>query len=118
MLLSLVIKHTTQVLFPTLELRRLFKPVLREHRQDIELDDRTHPFVGTACFLSTAEITVADLEPASERAILCDLLVQRLDLINKSIEGLIGKRILIVPEVLLSPDITPPKEAYGVLLKE
>ena len=34
MLLSLIIKHTTQILLPALQLCRLVEPVLAEHRKN------------------------------------------------------------------------------------
>ena len=82
MLLSLVIKYTTQILFPALQFCRLIEPVLAKHRENIKLNNRTHPLVSTASLLPATEIAMADLETATKRLVLCDFLVQNLYLID------------------------------------
>ena len=91
MLLSLVIKYTTQILFPALQLCRLIEPVLTEHRENIKFHNRAHPLIGAASLLSATEIAMADLEAATKGLVLCDFFIQILDLINQSIEGLVCK---------------------------
>ena len=96
MLLSLVIKHTTQILFPALQLCGLIKPVLTEHRENIKLHNRTHPLISAASLLPATEIAMADLEAATEGLVLCDFFIQILDLVNQGIKGLVCKCFLIV----------------------
>ena len=91
MLLSLIIKHSTQILFPSGKLIRLIEPVLSKHRQNIKFYNRTHPLISAAGFLSSAEIAMADLESASKRFIICYLFIQYLDLVNQRIEGFVRK---------------------------
>ena len=91
MLLSLIIKHSTQILFPSGKLIRLIEPVLSKHRQNIKFYNRTHPLISAAGFLSSAEIAVSNLESASKRFIICYLFIQCLDLVDQRIEGFVRK---------------------------
>ena len=75
MLLSLVIEHTTQIIFPALQLCRLVEPVLTEHRKNIKLNNRTHPLIGTARCLTAAKLAMSYLESTSEGFVICDFFV-------------------------------------------
>ena len=82
MLLSLVIKYTTQIFFPALQFCRLIEPILTKHRENIKFHNRTHPLISAASLLPATEIAMADLEAATKGLVLCDFLVLNLDLID------------------------------------
>lgn len=53
-----------QNLLPLLQFIIIVKPIFAEHRQDIIIDNRKEPFVGT--YFSITEIAMSDTEPFSK----------------------------------------------------
>ena len=89
--LSFVIEYTTQILFPTLQVCRFVKPILRKHRKDVKFYDRTHPISRAACFFSSAEVAVANSKSTTKGAVFCNFLIQHFYLINKGIKSFVAK---------------------------
>lgn len=96
--LSFVIKHTTQILFPSLQLRRFIKPVFCQHRKNVKLHDGTHPICGASTFFSAAEVTVTNSKASAQRLVFRDFLIQNFYLVNQSIKGFICKSALVILE--------------------
>ena len=95
MLLSLVIKNTTQIVFPERQLFGFIEPIFAECRNNIKFNNRPQPFISASKNLSAAEIAVADLESFSQSFILQYFFVQLLDMADQFIEGFAIKTFLI-----------------------